>query len=53
MTDIDIGCFAVSCEVSEGVFEYLVGQKMKSSLVIMASKEHIDGLRVKYQVDNL
>jgi len=53
MTEIDIGCFAICCEVSEGIFEYLVASKMKASVVIMASKEHLDGLRVKYHEDNL
>lgn len=49
MTEIDIGCFAILTEVAPGINEYLVGQKMKASLVIMASKDHIEGLKVKYE----
>lgn len=48
MMAVDSGCFVICCEVSEGVNEFLVGQKMKASLVIMASKDHIEGLKLKY-----
>jgi len=47
--EIPLGFFVCRCEIEKGVFEYLVGQKMKASLVILADKEHIDGMRIKYQ----
>lgn len=50
MEEIEMGCFAICCETDKGVKEFLVAQKMKASLVVMASKEHIEGLKVKYEV---
>ena len=50
METIEMGSFTISCEVSPGLHEFLTAQKMAASIVIMASKEHIDGLKVKYEM---
>ena len=47
--EIEYGFFGLRCEVKKGIFEYLVGQKMKSSLVILADKDHCEGLKIKYE----
>ena len=48
VTEIDYGFFAVRCEIRKGVYEHLVGQKMAHSLVILADKDIIEGMRIKY-----
>ena len=46
---VEFGFFAISCEVSSGIHEHLCAHIMKSSIVILASNDHIEGLRLKYE----
>lgn len=47
-----LGFIVVYCEDEAGkVYEVLVLQKFKSSLSVMANREHVQGLKIKYEKD--
>jgi hypothetical protein len=49
--DTDYGFFAIRCEISKGIVEHMVGQKMAHSLVMLADKDVIEGMKIKYNKD--
>lgn len=47
--EVQYGFFVVRCEISKGVYEFMAGQRMKHSLVVLADKDHVEGMKIKYE----